>query len=124
MHPAHARYSARPSILVLSAGGILGLVTVVLSAANAISTALALALATTTGLTIVGALLGEFVSELVPELRTAWQRGFQQGFEAGMSARSSPSQEAGTELRHLSIFPPRRIGEARCRGPGSHDAMA
>ncbi len=86
MHHARSRHPARPRlpIQVICAGGILGLVTVLASAFNAVSGPQSVALALASGLTIGGGLLAQVAVALLPELRIAWRRGFQHGLKAGL----------------------------------------
>ena len=90
MHHARSRHPARPRapILVICGGSILGLVTVLASASNAVSGPQAVALALASGLTIGGGLLGQIAVALLPERRIASRRGFQHGLEAGLRAQA------------------------------------
>jgi hypothetical protein len=103
MHHARSRHPAPPRapILVICAGGILGLVTVLASACNAVSGPRSVALALASGLTIGGGLLGQIAAALLPGLRIAWRRGFQHGLEAGLRAQAIPGQ-----CRALAVVPP------------------
>jgi hypothetical protein len=119
MHHTRSRHPARPraSILVICAGGILGLVTVLASAFNAVSGAQSVALALAAGLTIGGGLLGQIATGLLPRLRIAWRRGFQHGLEAGLRAQAIPAK-----CRALAVVPPdtpaQPGAEAVDHGPG------
>jgi hypothetical protein len=94
MYHARSRRPVRPraAIRVICAGGILGLVTVLASAFNAVSSPQSVALALVSVLTIGGGLLGHFAATTLPGLRIAWRRGFQHGLEAGSRAQSVADQ--------------------------------
>ena len=102
MHHARSRHPARPGapILVICAGGILGLVTVPASAFNAVSGPQSVALALASGLTVGGGLLGK-ITALLAELRIAWRRGFQHGLEAGLRP-----QAISDKYQALTVVPP------------------
>src|SRR4029077_12635643 len=70
----------KPALLCTCAGGALGLITVILSAINAISAQQAIAMALPAGVTAIG---GQ-INLLVSDSWTAWRRGFRQGCEAGI----------------------------------------
>ncbi len=103
MHHAGSRHPARPRapIQVICAGGILGLVTVLASALNAVSGPQSVALALASGLTIGGGLLAQIAVALLPGLGIAWRRGFRHGLEAGLRAQAIPDQ-----CRALTVVPP------------------
>ena len=119
MRHARSRHPARrrASILVLCSGAILGLVTVLASAFNAVSGPQSVALALASGLTIGGGLLGQIAAALLPELPIAWRRGFRHGLNAGRRARAIPDQ-----CRALTVVPPDTPAqpgtEAADHGPG------
>lgn len=119
MHHASSRRPARPraAIQVICAGGILGLVTVLVSAVNAVSSPQSVALALASGLTIGGGLLGQITAALLPELRIAWRRGFQHGLHAGLRTQAIPDQ-----CQALTVVPPETPAqpgaEAADHGPG------
>src|SRR5215472_1138248 len=94
MHHARSRHPARPrpAIQVICAGGILGLVTVLASAFDAVSGPQSVALGLASGLTIGGGVLGLIAAALLPDLRLAWRRGFRHGLEAGLRAQAIPDQ--------------------------------
>jgi hypothetical protein len=119
MHHARSRHPAglRAPILVICAGCILGLVTVLASAFNAVSGPQSAALALASGLTIGGGLLGQIAAALLPGLRIAWRRGFQHGLEAGLRSRAIRDH-----CRALTVVPPHAPAqpdaEAADHGPG------
>lgn len=94
MYHARSQRPARPraAIRVICAGAILGLVTVLASAFDAVSSPQSVALALVSVLTIGGGLLGHFAATILPGLRIAWRRGFQHGLEAGSRAQSVADQ--------------------------------
>jgi hypothetical protein len=119
MHHARSRHPARrrASILVICAGGILGLVTVLASAFNTVSGPRSVALALASGLMIGGGLLGQIAAALLPELPIAWRRGFRHGLQAGRRARALPGQRrALTVVRPAT--PAQPGAEAADHGPG------
>lgn len=79
-----------PALLCTCAGGALGLITVILSAINAISAQQAIAMALPAGVTTVG---GQ-INLLVADSWTAWRRGFRQGCETGLRWFSHGAPEA------------------------------
>lgn len=103
MHHVRSRHLARPRgpIVIICAGGILALLTVLASACHAVSGPRSVALALASGLAIGGGLLGQLAAALVPELRIAWRRGFQHGLQAGQRAQIMPD-----EYRALTVVPP------------------
>jgi hypothetical protein len=119
MHHARSRHPARrrAPIQVTCAGSILGLVTVLASAFNAVSGPQSVALALASGLTIGGGLLSLIAAALLPELQFAWRRGFQHGLEAGLRAEAITDQ-----CRPLTVVPPdspAQLGaEVADHGPG------
>ena len=68
-------------------GGILGLVTIILSAVNIVSAQQAIALALpTTVITISGVL-----RNVIPDASTAWRRGFKEGCRVAVICQPDPS---------------------------------
>ena len=67
-------------------GGILGLVTIVLSALNAVSPQQAIALALPATIITVGGL----IRSVIPDSWTAWRRGFQQGCQVALMSQRDP----------------------------------
>jgi uncharacterized membrane protein len=67
-----------------AAGGVLSLITVIVSALDAVSAQQAIAMALPAGMTTVGGLIGM----MVPDAWVAWRRGFQHGYET--AAGSEP----------------------------------
>ena len=59
-------------------------ITVILSATNAVSAQQAIAMALSAGVTAMGGLLGL----IIPDPWTAWRRGFRQGCEAALRSQS------------------------------------
>lgn len=119
MRHARSRHPAwrRASILVLCAGAILGLMTVLASAFKAVSGPQWVALALASGLTIGGGLLGPIAAALLPELPIAWRRGFRHGVNASRRAQATPD-----EWPTLTVVPPdtpaQPGAEAADHGPG------
>jgi len=72
------------------------LVTVILSAVNAVSAQQAIAMALPAGVTAVGGLVGT----LVPDAWTAWRRGFRQGCEAAQMCWPDDLESSFTKTRH------------------------
>ena len=81
-----ARFSARERVTAWCtvAGTTTVVITVILSAANAVSAQQAIAMALPAGVTALGGLLGL----IIPDAWTAWRRGFRQGCEAAMMYHS------------------------------------
>lgn len=68
-------------------------ITVIVSATNAVSAQQAIAMALSAGGTTLGGLLGL----IVPDAWTAWRRGFRQGCEAAMRCQSDSLATDGTD---------------------------
>lgn len=123
--PAQSRHGAWPRapIQVICAGGILGLVTILASAFNAVSGPQSVALALASGLTIGSGLLGQIASALPSRRGIAWRRGFQHGLQAGRSAQAVSDQR-----RSLTDVPPdtpkQPDAEAADHGPGQAGGQA
>lgn len=75
---------AKSAIFCISAGTVLGLLTVLLSGFNRVSPQQAVALA----LPAVVLTIGGLIWKLIPDSWTAWRRGFRQGCRAGMDGQS------------------------------------
>ena len=82
-------------VLVLWVGGLLGLATIIVSAANAVCAPLALAMATSSTSVLVAGLVGR----TLPGARTAWCRGYRRGLEAGQTNKPDPDSNASSLRR-------------------------
>jgi hypothetical protein len=113
----------RAPIQIICAGGILGLVTILASAFNAVSGPQSVALALASALTIGSGLLGQIATALPSRRRIAWRRGFQYGLQTGLSAQAISDQR-----RPLSVVPPdtpkQPDAEAADHGPGQAGGQA
>lgn len=91
----------RLSAWITIGGIVLSLVTVALSALNAISTQQAIALALPAGLTTVGGMIGL----IVPDAWIAWRRGFRCGCEAAWTSQSYrlSADVTGNALREIRL---------------------
>jgi hypothetical protein len=67
-------------------GGILGLVTIILSAVNAVSAQQAIALALPTTVITIGGV----IRSVIPDYGTAWRRGFKQGCRVALNSQRDP----------------------------------
>jgi hypothetical protein len=74
-------------VLGLWVGGLVGLVTVIVSAVNAVCAPLALVMATSS----MSALVAGLVGRTLPGARTAWWRGYRSGLEAGQTTKPDPN---------------------------------
>jgi hypothetical protein len=67
-------------------GGILGLVTIILSAVNAVSAQQAIALALPTSVITISGV----IRSVIPDYGTAWRRGFKQGCQVALTSPRDP----------------------------------
>jgi hypothetical protein len=67
-------------------GGILGLVTIILSVVNLVSAQQAIALALPTTVITIGGV----IRSVIPDYRTAWRRGFKEGCRVALISQRDP----------------------------------
>jgi hypothetical protein len=94
-------------------GGILGLVTIILSAVNAVSAQQAIALALPTTVITIGGV----IRSVIPDYGTAWRRGFKQGCRVALISQRDPlySGNVVASSRPVSLgqhgLPPVSLGQ-------------